>query len=60
MCLISRLTVLADTAGFPGFVKCFEVEKIESPGKHAADSSVPESLGVTDSALSCTEGDSAN
>jgi hypothetical protein len=49
--LVHGLAVVTNTGGLPGLIEGLEVEQVDAPGEHAADTSFPELLGVVGTGL---------
>lgn len=44
--LVHGLAVVTNTSRLPGLIEGLEVEQVDAPGEHAADTGLPELLGV--------------
>lgn len=44
--LVHGLAVVTNAGGLPGLIVGLEVEQVNAPGEHAADTGLPEGLGV--------------
>lgn len=44
--LVHGLAVVTNAGGLPGLIVSLEVEQVDTPGEHAADTGLPELLGV--------------
>lgn len=46
------LTIVTSAVRLPGLIKCLEVEEINTPGQHTADTLLPEGLRILGASLS--------
>lgn len=49
--LVHGLAVVTNAGGLPGLIEGLEVEQVDAPGKHAADTGLPELLSVIGTGL---------
>jgi hypothetical protein len=48
---VHSLAIVANAVGLPGLIKGLEVEQVNTPGKHATDTGLPEGLSISGTSL---------